>query len=313
MSKFNQPRLFKWILPVVALMLPLLAAACGSGVEAESLTPVGLRSQDAPIPVDAGAAEAAAIAEIEVDQPLAAPVVVELSDPAQTSPAAQPAIAPVTELSAAEAQGLAYMREEEKLARDVYLALYELWGLPTFQTIAGSEQAHMDAVLSLLEQYGLADPAAGNDAGVFNDPQFTALYEQLLAQGSLSVADALTVGAAIEELDIVDLQARMAETADAYVLQVYGNLLAGSENHLRAFVNSLQQQTGATYQPVYLEQAEFEAMMSGVSGRGSGNGGVGAGGGNGLGNGGGLGNGKGNGRGSGRGSGGGNGFGRQGG
>lgn len=311
MSKFNQPRLFKWILPVVALMLPLLAAACGSGVEAESLTPVGLRSQDAPIPVDAGAAEAAAIAEIEVDQPLAAPVVVELSDPAQTSLATQPAIAPVTELSEAEAQGLAYMREEEKLARDVYLALYELWGLPTFQNIAGSEQAHMDAVLSLLEQYGLADPAAGNDAGVFSDPQFSTLYEQLLAQGSLSVADALTVGAAIEELDIVDLQARMAETADAYVLQVYGNLLAGSENHLRAFVNSLQQQTGATYQPVYLEQAEFEAIMSGVSGRGSGNGGVGAGGGNGLGNGGGLGNG--NGRGNGRGNGGGSGFGRQGG
>ena len=39
-------------------------------------------------------------------------------------------------LSDAEAQGILYMREEEKVARDVYTALYETWGLTVFQAIA---------------------------------------------------------------------------------------------------------------------------------------------------------------------------------
>ena len=190
-------------------------------------------------------------------------------------------------LSTDEMEGLIYMREEEKLARDVYLALYEQWGVPIFQNIAGSEQAHMDSVLMLLDQYGLADPAAGKDAGEFTDPFFQSLYEQLVAQGSLSQADALKVGATIEELDIVDLEERLAQTDNEYIIQVYTNLLAGSENHLRAFVSNLERQTGEVYQPVYLDQDAYQAIINGDSGRGSGNGqyGGGNGGGGNVGNG----------------------------
>ena len=41
-----------------------------------------------------------------------------------------------------EIAGLKLMREEEKLARDVYMVLYEQWNLPIFSNIANSEQAH---------------------------------------------------------------------------------------------------------------------------------------------------------------------------
>jgi len=54
---------------------------------------------------------------------------------------------------------LTYIREEEKLARDVYLYLYDMWGSSIFDNISVSEQAHMDAIKTLIDRYGLDDPA----------------------------------------------------------------------------------------------------------------------------------------------------------
>ena len=62
------------------------------------------------------------------------------------------------------------MREEEKLARDVYLAMDDLWGLRVFSQISWSEQNHMDAVLAVLDKYGVLDPVGDNPTGVFTDP-----------------------------------------------------------------------------------------------------------------------------------------------
>jgi hypothetical protein len=177
-----------------------------------------------------------------------------------------------TQLSELEAEGLVYMREEEKLARDVYLVLYNQWGLPLFRNIAGSEQTHMDAILRLLDQYSLTDPAAGQGRGDFTNPVFQSLYEQLVTQGGQSLTDALYVGGVIEELDILDLEGCIADTDEAYIIQVYGNLLAGSENHLRAFVSTLERQTGEIYQSTYLSQEAYHAIVDGAQERGNGNG-----------------------------------------
>lgn len=38
-------------------------------------------------------------------------------------------------LSSAEEAGILLMREEEKLARDVYLTLYEKWNIPVLRTL----------------------------------------------------------------------------------------------------------------------------------------------------------------------------------
>lgn len=163
-------------------------------------------------------------------------------------------------LTEAEANALLYMREEEKLAHDVYLALYNQWQLPIFQNIANSEQTHTDAIKTLLDRYGLQDPAYG-EAGVFANQTLQDLYDQLVAQGSQSLAKALKVGAAIEEIDILDLEQPITQTSQPDIALVYENLLRGSQNHLRSFVSTLQNQTGETYQPQYLSQDAYQAIV----------------------------------------------------
>jgi hypothetical protein len=131
----------------------------------------------------------------------------------------------------------------------------------------------MDAILGLINQYGLEDPAAGSDIGEFTDPTLQVLYDELATTGSQSVVDALYVGATIEEIDILDLQGSLAQTADSDIVPVYQSLLAGSENHLRAFVSSWERQTGETYQPQYVTPDEYaEIMLSSQGGSGPGNG-----------------------------------------
>jgi hypothetical protein len=171
------------------------------------------------------------------------------------------------ELSAEESAALLYMREEEKLAHDVYVTFYAQWGLPIFQNISQSEQTHTDAVKILLDHYGLTDPASGA-VGVFTNPDLQALYNDLVARGSQSQAEALKVGAAIEEIDILDLQERLSQTDNVDIQQVFNNLLNGSYNHLQAFVSTLYTQTGETYQPQYLSAEDYQAIISASMGRG---------------------------------------------
>ena len=161
--------------------------------------------------------------------------------------------------------GLVWMREEEKLARDVYQALSEMWDPPIFANIADSEQTHTDAVGDLLDRYGIQDPMADDVAGVFEDPTLQALYDDLVDQGSQSLVDALIVGATIEDMDIVDLHLR--RTGVAALDDVYANLEKGSRNHLRAFIRTLERQ-GGEYAPSYLTIAEYEAIISSPGERG---------------------------------------------
>jgi len=171
-------------------------------------------------------------------------------------------------LSESETAGLIYMREEEKLAHDVYVTLYQQWSLPLFNNIANSEATHTSAIKVLLDRYGIADPAAGNGVGEFTDPTLQGLYDQLTAQGNQSLADALKVGAAIEEIDILDLQTRLAQTENADIELVYGNLLMGSHNHLRAFTSTLQRQTGEIYTAQYLDGTSYNSIIGTSNARG---------------------------------------------
>lgn len=164
------------------------------------------------------------------------------------------------ELSDQEAAGLLFMREEEKLAYDLYLAFQDLWGIPVFGNIAASEQTHMDSILMLLDKYGLPDPAANAVTGKFNDAELQALYDELFSQGQTSLEEALRAAAAVEEVDILDLQESMRLTDKADIIQVYENLLAGSHNHLRAFVALLETRSGQVYQPLYLSAADYQVI-----------------------------------------------------
>ncbi len=169
---------------------------------------------------------------------------------------------PVEELSDSEKVGILYMREEEKLARDVYTYLYDKWNIRTFLNISKSEQAHMDAIKLLIDRYELTDPVGDHGYGVFTNPDLQALYDTLVGKGSVSEIEALKVGALIEEVDINDLQ----EELDSYVdnqdiTKVYSNLRAGSETHLRAFVWNLKVR-GVEYAPVLLSLEEYESIIN---------------------------------------------------
>lgn len=192
------------------------------------------------------------------------------------------ALLPLGDLSQAEIDALFFMREEEKLARDVYLFLASQWGLPAFSNIAKSEQTHMDSVLELLYRYDLTDSASA-EAGVFNNVDLQALYNQLIAQGSISAEEAFKVGAAIEEIDILDLQVRLTQTDQEDIQQVFNSLLLGSYNHLNAFVGNLSNRYGITYEPQYISSDLYQQILStetGGSGSGFGNGQGGGGNGN---------------------------------
>ena len=152
------------------------------------------------------------------------------------------------DLTDAEKSWLTYMREEEKLARDVYTLMYDKWGSQVFNSISGSEQTHMDAIKTLLDRYGIPDPAAGKGPGEFTNQDLQDLYNTLIEDGSVSLVEALKVGVVIEETDIDDLNAGIAATKRKDIKTVFGNLLQGSLNHLKAFVSNLALQ-GVVYEP----------------------------------------------------------------
>lgn len=163
------------------------------------------------------------------------------------------------DLSETEKNGLVFMREEEKLAHDVYLKLYEKFNLPIFNNISQSEKTHTEAVKTLLDRYQITDPTS-DEVGVFSDQVLQSLYDELLSE-SISVESALKAGALVEEVDIVDLEKYLNETDNQDIILVYNNLLKGSRNHLRSFVKNIQRQTGEEYIPQKLEAVYYEEIV----------------------------------------------------
>ncbi len=174
---------------------------------------------------------------------------------------------PMQELSAEEEVGLAKMREEEKLARDVYQVLYQKWNHRVFGNIARSEQRHMDAVRALLDKYSLPDPVTDPSVGVFTSPELQELYNSLVAQGQQSLVAAFRVGATIEDLDLKDLHDLLAQTDNTDIQAVYQNLAKGSRNHLRAYTSQLSM-NGETYQAQFLTQEQVEDIITSPMERG---------------------------------------------
>ena len=164
-------------------------------------------------------------------------------------------------LNDSEEEGILFMREEEKLARDVYLQMYQIWETTVFNNIGKSEQTHMDAMESLITRYGLADPVEGMDIGEYTDQILQELHDELIEAGSNSEMDALKVGAAIEEIDIIDIERYKVQTNKQDIITVYDNLLKGSRNHLRSFV-SVMEKRGISYEPQYLSKEVFNDIIT---------------------------------------------------
>lgn len=175
----------------------------------------------------------------------------------------------VGSLTETEIAEVLYMRQEEKLARDVYITFNAWWQADVFARIAVSEQRHMDAVGKIITALELDDPAADDTVGAFSDEGFAALFDELTKAGSTSYVEALQVGAYIEELDILDLAACLEDVENACVVNVFQNLLRGSRNHLRAFTSYLAAE-GITYVPQLMTQEQYDQIISSPIERGPG-------------------------------------------
>lgn len=151
-------------------------------------------------------------------------------------------------LSQTEINDLKFLREEEKLAHDVYLFSFEKYQINIFNSISQSEQTHTESVLALLNKYGIVDPASAQ-IGVFNNQDLQALYTSLTAQASISLVEALKVGATVEDLDINDIDDFTVNTTKSDLLSVYNNLNCGSKNHIRSYSSQL-----AIYDVIYIPQ-----------------------------------------------------------
>ena len=172
----------------------------------------------------------------------------------------QSAFVETSALSDSELASLLIMKEEEKLARDVYSVLFQKWGSQIFSNISAAESNHLNAIVLLLTNYGATDTSLG-EAGVFTDSEVQNLYNELIANATLSIEAAYKTGALIEEMDIKDLNEALIGITNENIIMVFDNLLKGSRNHLRAF--NLQLTTlGVVYSPVFISQTDYDLIVN---------------------------------------------------
>lgn len=169
--------------------------------------------------------------------------------------------APTKTLEEAEKSGLLYLREEEKLARDLYIELNKKHQLLNLSHISKSEQVHMDAIHNLIRRYDLEDPVR-EEYGLFTNTKLQRMYTDLLKRGLSSKTETLMAGALVEETDINDLQKELDSNLDNEDIRtVYLDLLRASYNHLRSFVCVLAL-NGIEYKPVILDMKQFNSIMN---------------------------------------------------
>lgn len=155
---------------------------------------------------------------------------------------------------------LIQMREEEKLARDVYTTLGEKRWNQIFTNISKSEQTHTEAVKNLLNRYSISDPVVDDSVGKFTSSTMQTLYNDLVSQWSKSLLDALIVGATVEDLDIRDLNILIKQTDKQDIITIYNNLNKWSRNHMRAYIKNINN-NGGNYIPQYISLLEYNEII----------------------------------------------------
>ena len=161
---------------------------------------------------------------------------------------------------------LAYMGNEERLAYDVYLNLYDYHQQNSdmeikqlYNIATNSESKHISIVQSLVQRYDLnasdftdVNETVVNDnnlsesnmpRGVYDIQAIQDLYDSLYALGQNSQEDALKVGCMVEVTDIDDLDKYITQAQDANATDIeaaFNTLRNGSYNHYWAFDKALK-------------------------------------------------------------------------
>jgi len=164
---------------------------------------------------------------------------------------------PAYVLSAAQKETLAYMWNEEKLAKDIYIALNAIYPSQQLSNIATkAETQHESSVEALLKKYNLsvtdvlnssgtavysATALAAIPAGIYTLPELQTLYNALYTEGSISAQKSLEVGCKVEVTDVNDLDRDIMTAGSALdLVATFENLRAGSYSHYWAFDGGLK-------------------------------------------------------------------------
>lgn len=158
-----------------------------------------------------------------------------------------------------DSSSMLYMLEEEKLAHDVYLMMYQKWGTRQFENIKESEKIHIEKIKELLLKNNVSYQLLPE--GKFENQELQKIYNQLISKGNISEIEALKVGATIEDLDIFDLKRLKNETNNSDIKNVYNFLECGSRNHLRAFNRGLSI-NNTIYKAQYISTSEYAEILN---------------------------------------------------
>ena len=177
---------------------------------------------------------------------------------------------PLSTLTDELKNAMAHMGNEERLAYDVYMNLYNYHQensdtsiYQLYNIAQNSEKRHIATVQELVQRYDLnasdidvvddnitEDNNMSNDlilddmpSGVYDIPEIQELYDSLYEKGIHSQQDALEVGCMVEVTDINDLDsyislAQNSSASDAEA--VFTALRKGSYNHYWAFDSGLK-------------------------------------------------------------------------
>ncbi len=164
---------------------------------------------------------------------------------------------PESNLTEEQKYTIAYMWNEEKLAKDIYLAMNDVNPIQQLEKIATqAETKHQALVEELVQRYdlnitNLVDYSGGYSEaelrafapGEFGIQEIKDLYDVLYERGSQSQQDALEVGCMVEVTDINDLNEDIAiaeDTNASDLVAVFNVLRDGSYNHYWAFDKGLK-------------------------------------------------------------------------
>jgi hypothetical protein len=190
----------------------------------------------------------------------------ELTQTALPEPLKDTLLTPASTLTQEAKDTLSYMGNEERLAHDVYLELYNYHlqnsntAIKQLNNIATkSEVTHIQTVQALINKYELDYSSFTNidlpelgyketaiedmEMGKYDIQKIQELHDLLIAKGEQSVQDALEVGCMVEVTDIDDLLVEIPIAQDSNasdVVAAFEFLRDGSYSHYWAFDKGLK-------------------------------------------------------------------------
>lgn len=171
-----------------------------------------------------------------------------------------PVLGVTAPLSADEIEFLFAIREDEKVARDLYTSFSALYPASVqIAKIKTAEDSHIACIEAVLDYYEISYPAM-TATGVFEDAERQALYNDLVDK-SATLLETFGTMAVIEEETVLAYKSVQSEITNENISLVVANMIKASSNHLKAAVRQITA-LGGSYTPSYLSAEEFDAIIN---------------------------------------------------